>query len=199
MQIKKSIHSQQGFSTFWGVSVILIETIVVVFVFYFLYFFWIENPTPTSNILIVKAFSKRSLDIPKNVDTAGWKKYSDPNLGLTLSYPSDYKLTQEAIFYTQYQGLVISFDSGERHIFSIKVFSLQSGEDLAAAFERLTGVNPNIYQTYAEKVGGRQATVYRQKPGSSDNDQIYFIDNGNLYEADYSSSSVPVLATWQFQ
>ena len=82
------IKDKQGITTFWGISIILIEAVVVFFIFYILYFFWIENPTPTSNILIVRAVSRNVVKIPIKVDTADWLTFEDKTNSFEFKSPN---------------------------------------------------------------------------------------------------------------
>lgn len=193
-----SFKNQQGVTTFWGISIILIESVVVFFIFYILYFFWIENPTPTSNILIIRAFAKRAVVIPKSVDTADWLEYINNSYNFSIQYPADYQVTEDEIIYGNYDGKIISLTKENTNDFSMRIFKVKEEEAVADSFERLTGVSPSIYQSFSEKVNGHQAVVYRQKPGDSSGDQIYFVGNNYLFESAFDEFSIQILATFRF-
>lgn len=193
-----NFHNQKGVSTFWGISIILIEAIIVFFIFYILYFFWIENPTPTSNILIMKAFKEKTLTIPKAVDTTSWLTYSSSLYGLSLKYPAGYSISEDEIAYGQYEGSIISLTEQNQESFSLRFFSLRGDETIAIALERLTSVDPSIYQHFSEEVADKEAIVYRRAPNQTPRDYIYFIGNNYLFESAFDELSVQILATFQF-
>jgi len=192
------LRNQQGITTFWGISIIIIESIVVFFIFYILYFFWIENPMPTSKILIIRAFSKKEITIPKQVETTGWFKYSSQVYGFTFQYPEGYQIAEDTITYGDSSGQMIDLEKDGDSFFSLRIFKIQAEETMAEAFERLTGVNPTIYQSFTEKVDNREAIVYRQQPGEAAGDHIYFINDNYLYESAFDAFSSQILATFQF-
>jgi len=190
--------NQQGTTkirTFWGISIILIECTIVIFVFYFLYFFWIENPTPTSNILIVRAISKKSVSIPSEVNADGWLIYSNSDYGLSIKHPSDYKIKQDDIYYGDEQGILINFEKDNNPEFYFRIFESGANENIAEAYQRLTGISPAAYQSFVQEVGGKEAVVYRVIPGEISGDQIFFIANGYFFEAPFNQGTVNMLAT----
>ncbi len=193
---------QRGISTFWGISIILMEVTVVLFVFYILYFFWIENPTPTSNILIIRTFRSDVVRIPGSVDTTGWVPFSSDDLGISFYYPSTYSLNEDSIAYGTSEGQLIelTFD-GERQ-FSLSAFTLLPSEienaRIDKVFTRLTGINPSVYQSYEEKVNGHPAVVYRQVPGDQPQDHIYFMNDSYFFESVFNTTSAPILSTVRF-
>lgn len=192
------LKNQQGITTFWGISIILIESVIVFFIFYILYFFWIENPTPTSNILIVRAVTKRGITIPKTVNSASWLKYTNSNHGISLKYPIGYVVSDDSIAYGDYEGKVINFEKDGAGDFSIRFFTVADEESIDEAFERLTGVNPSIYQSFTEEVDDHDAVVYRQQPGETTGDRIYFIGNSNFFELEFNETTAQILTTFQF-
>jgi len=190
--------NQQGITkirTFWGISIILIECTIVIFVFYFLYFFWIENPTPTSNILVVRAISKQSVTVPTTVDTSDWLIYSNSDYGFSIKYPSDYEVTDDDIYYGDNQGMLINFNMVNIPQFYLRIFESISDETLDQAYERLTGISPSAYQFFTEKIDDTDAVVYRIIPGDKSGDKIFFIANGYFFEAPFTSTTVDMLAT----
>ncbi len=191
-------YNQQGATrirTFWGISIILIECTIVIFVFYFLYFFWIENPTPTSNILIVRAITKKSVVIPTIVDTTGWLIYSNSDYGFSIKYPSDYTISNDEIYYGENQGKIINFEMDNNSQFNLTIFGSLPDETLAEAYERLTGILPTTYQSFPQVVDDKDAMVYRLVPGDITGDKIFFIGNGYFFEAPFTSDTVNLLAT----
>jgi len=192
------LKNQQGITTFWGIFIILMESVIVVFIFYILYFFWIENPTPTSNILIIRTFTKKAVTIPKSVDTADWLKYINNSYGFSIQYPSDYQATEDEIIYGDYDGKIISLTKGDIDDFSVRIFKIKEEESVADSFERLTGVSPSIYQSFSEKVDDHDAIVYRQEPGDAAGDRIYFMGNNYLFESAFDQFSIQILATFEF-
>ncbi len=184
--------------TFWGVSIILIEAVVVIFVFYILYFFWIENPTPTSNILIVKAFQKQSVQIPESVNTHGWQEYLDGQYGYSFMYPAGYIPVQDEIAYGDNSGELIMLQRDGEENFSLRIFQSPGDETVPEAFQRLTNIDPVIYQSYSETVDSQKATIYRQKPGESSGDMIYFKANEYFFEASFNTFSAEILSTFKF-
>lgn len=191
-------YNQQGVTkirTFWGISIILIECTIVIFVFYFLYFFWIENPTPTSNILIVRAITKRSVVIPETVDTTGWLIYSNSDYGFSIKYPSDYKINEEEIFYGDNSGQLINFQMANNPQFYLRIFESLPKETINEAYKRLTGILPTTYQSFSQTVDDKEAMVFRIIPGDVTGDKIFFIGNGYFFEAPFTSSTVNLLAT----
>lgn len=189
---------QKGITTFWGISIILMESVVVLFVFYILYFFWIENPTPTSNILIVKVFNDQSLSIPKDVDTTGWQIYKNESYGFTLMYPAGYSVSGDEILYNDYQGSLVSLDQAGAPNFSLRLFPIQDNESISLAYERLSNIDASIYQSFNIKIDGTEAVVYRMAPGEEDKDTAYFISNDYLFEVAYNADTVPILSTFKF-
>ncbi|MFZ6035788.1 MAG: hypothetical protein ACOYUK_01475 [Patescibacteria group bacterium] len=195
-----SFFEERGISTFWGISIILMEVVVVFFVFYILYFFWIENPTPTDNILIIRSFRNSIVRIPETVDTTGWLQYQSDETGISFQYPSSDVVSEDTIVYGDAEGRIVELISGQDTVFALKAFPLapdeQSDEvDVAKVFKRLTGVTPNIYQSYTEKIDGMTATVYRQVPGNPPQDHIYFYNQRYFFETIFSSTTAPILAT----
>ena len=184
--------------TFWGISILLIEAVVVFFVFYFLYFFWIENPTPTSNIFIVKAFQKKSIEIPESVNTNGWQEYSDGRYGYSFMYPAGYTTAQDEIAYGDSPGKLIMLQRDGGEYFSLRIFDAAEKETIPEVFQRLTNINPSIYQFYSETVDSEKAVVYRQRPGESSGDMIYFIANDYFFEAPFNTFSTEILSTFKF-
>jgi len=193
-----NIKEQRGVSTFWGISFILMEVTVVVFVFYILYFFWIENPTPTANIYIIKTFKGGTVTIPKDVETTGWLVYSNSSYGFSLKYPTDYKISEDEIVYGLYEGRVFSLSQQDQENFSLRFFPAEGNESVKSAFERLTTINPSVRQSFQEEVGGREAIVYRRAPGQTPSDYIYFIGNGYVFESAFDEFSAQILATFKF-
>ena len=189
---------QKGISTFWGISIILMEVTIVVFVFYILYFFWIENPTPTSNILIMRAFKDRALTIPKAVDTTGWLTYTTSTYGFSLKYPTGYKILEDEIVYGSYEGKVFSLNEQGQESFSLRFFPVEGDESVSSAFERLTTINPSILQSFEEKVGGQAAIVYRRAPDQTPRDYIYFIGNGYVFESAFDVLAAQIFSTFKF-
>ena len=192
------LKNQQGITTFWGISIILMESVVVLFIFYILYFFWIENPTPTSNILIIRTFTKKGVTIPKSVDTADWLKYINNSYNFSIQYPADYQIAEGEITYGNYDGKIISLTKGDVDNFSVRIFKVREEESVADTFERLTGVSSSIYQSFSEKVDDHRAIVYRQKPGDASGDRIYFMGNNYLFESAFDQFSIQILATFKF-
>ncbi len=199
MPISKLANNQKGISTFWGISLVVIEAMVVFFVFYLLYFFWIENPTPTSNILIVRAFQKEStLEIPTSVNTEGWQYYIDEERGFSFRYPDGYTSATDEIVYNTYAGSMVSLRKENRDAFSLRFFSVNGEEDVDQAFERITGIRPVVFQSFQEEVSDTKAVVYRQAPGEPVKDRIYFIANGYFFESAFDELSTLILATFKF-
>lgn len=198
-----SSYYRRSISTFWGISILLMESVVVVFVFYILYFFWIENPTPTSNILIVRTVRGNVLTIPKQVDTTGWIPYTSNDDNFSLMYPADYQMNKDVIIYGEYTGNVFELSKDGTQIFSLRIFPLvgeEIGQDdvLAEVFTRLTSINPEIFQAYDEDVAEVKATVYRQVPGDPPQDFIYFLSSSSFFETVFDNVSADILATFQF-
>ncbi len=185
-------------STFWGISIIIIESVIVFFIFYILYFFWIENPTPTDNILIVRALSNRGLVIPANVNTADWLTYNNEDYNFSFKYPASYDLTNDEIAYGENEGELINLNDTDTTDFYVRVFPIQPEETISSAYLRLTGVNPEAYQFFTEKISGAEAVVYRKLPGDPIGDEIYFISGQYLYEAPFNKNSVNFLSTFKF-
>ncbi len=194
----KNMITKRKITTFWGISILLIESVIVVFVFYFLYFFWIENPTPTDNILIVRALSNRGVVLPKNVDTANWLTYNNNDYNFSFKYPSTHDLTNDEIAYGENEGEIINLNEADTTDFYIHVFPIQPKEVISEVYLRLTGVDPEAYQFFSEKISGVDAIVYRKLPGDPVGDEIYFINDGYLYEAPFNKDSVNFLATFKF-
>lgn len=192
------LSNQRGISTFRGVAIVLVETVIVFFVFYFLYFFWIENPTPTSDILIVRAFNHQQISIPKQVATAGWQEYDDSTRGFSFSYPPETIRYTDTVAYNGFDGTLVSVKDGSIEIFGLRIFPLKGEETIPQAFERLTGVKPSIYQSYEEKVGDTKAMVYRLKPRQKNGDTVYMIHKGYLFEVPLTTSAAQILATINF-
>ncbi len=193
-----SIKDQRGISTFRGVSIILIEIVVVVFVFYFLYYFWIENPVPTSNIFIVRAFKGEVIEIPESVNTTGWEIYENENYNFGISYPAHHTMTQDVITYNETDGTVFALSLGDTEMFYLRVFNILPKETVADTYERITGISPSIYQSYSEKVDGTEATVYRQRAGEDYGDRIYFIGEGFMFESVFDQFAAEILSTFRF-
>ncbi|MCH7492486.1 hypothetical protein IID19_02725 [Patescibacteria group bacterium] len=198
-----SSYYKRSISTFWGISILLMESVVVVFVFYILYFFWIENPTPTSNILIVRTVRGNVLTIPKQVDTTGWIPYTSNDENFSLMYPADYQMSKDIIVYGEYAGNVLELTKDGTQIFSLRIFPLigeEVGQDdvLADVFERLTSIDPGIFQAYEEDVADTKATVYRQVPGETPQDYIYFLSSSSFFETVFDNVSADILATFNF-
>ena len=198
-----SLYYRRSISTFWGISILLMESVVVVFVFYILYFFWIENPTPTSNILIVRTVRGNVLTIPKQVDTTGWIPYTSSDDHFSLMYPSDYQMNKDVIVYGEYPGSVFELSKDGTQVFSLRIFPLveeELGKDdvLADVFTRLTSIDPDIFQAYEEDVADSKATVYRQIPGETPQDYIYFLSSNRFFESVFDDVSAKILATLQF-
>jgi len=190
------IRDQRGVTTFWGISIILMVVTVVVFVFYILYFFWIENPVPTSQILIVRAVQHKAVSIPSNAAAADWLTYENPAYHVSFQYPDQYQVSEDDIYYDTNAGHLITLRDGTAEQFNLRIFAVGSDEDIASALKRLTNIDPSIYQSFTEKVGGQEAVIYRQKPGTPDNDQIYFIHEGYLFQATYNVNTVKILSTF---
>lgn len=198
-----NIFNRRGVSTFWGISIILMEVVIVFFVFYILYYFWIENPTPTSNILIVRTFRGGVVNIPNSVETSGWTQETVAKPAVTFKYPGSLTMTEDGITYGTFDGRIVELHDGDTLVFSLRVFPLQTGEqggevDLAKVFQRLVGISPSVFQSYPEKVGGHTALVYRQKPGSASGDRIYFSGEGYFFEAGFDQQSANILSTFTF-
>lgn len=168
------------------------------FVFYVLYFFWIENPTPTSNILLVRVFRDDAINIPEQVDTTGWLQYTNSSLGFSMQYPAGYRVTEEQIVYGEYEGKLLDFQQTGAQTLSLRAFPAVDNETIAQAYERLTGVSPDVYQSFTEEVADTDALVYRLTPGINTNDSIYFIGNSYLFEMPYNQTAAKVLATFNF-
>ena len=194
-----SIKDQRGITTFWGISIILMEAVVVFFVFYTLYFFWIENPTPTSNILIMKVFKPgSSIDIPDEVDTDGWLSYQNNSYNFSLKYPTGYDISEDSLMYGEYEGKSISFNKPSEDSFGIRIFKVMEEEKIADTYERLTGVDPSIYQHVVMEVAGIEAAMYRTAPGDLVQDKIYFVNDGSLFEVSYHDFAAQILSTFKF-
>jgi len=189
---------QKGISTFWGISIILIEAVVVFFVFFVLYFFWIENPTPTSRIFLVRALGKKEVSIPKQVDTAEWLTYSSNAYRFSLRYPFGYNFADDEIIYGSYPGREFSLSREGASGFSLRFFPVETEETVAEAFQRLSGVDPSIFQSFNEKVAGSEAIVYRRDLGQTPSDYIYFIGSGYLFESPFDEFSAQILVNFIF-
>ncbi|MFA5135150.1 MAG: hypothetical protein WC505_05215 [Patescibacteria group bacterium] len=185
-------------STFWGISTIIILSMVVVFVFYFLYFFWIENPTPTSNILVVRAFQRRAISIPDTVDTAALVSYADFENKFSLYLPVGYSVNYDEIYYGETPGTIVTFSKSNAESFSMRIFSAQENTSIEDSFRQITNVELSPLQWFSEEVDGREAVVYRMQPGDPNGDQLYFLWNGMLFEVPFNERSVQVLATFEF-
>jgi len=190
--------NQQGITTFWGISIILIEAVVVVFVFYILYFFWIENPTPTSDISLVRLVNHQAVTMPSHVDTTGWLTLDRSDYYISVQYPDTWQISDDTITYGTTEGHIISFQDNKTEKFSLRVFPVKASESIPQALTRLTSIDPAIYQSHTERIDGREAIVYRQRPGRSTDDRIYFIGSGYLFEAPFNATTAPILSTFKF-
>jgi len=191
--------NQKGLTTFWGISIVLIEAVIVFFIFYILYFFWIENPTPTSNILIVRAVTKEGVAIPNSIDTATWTQYVDEENGFNLQFPLAYQKKSEKITYGTNEGDMITLEEEGGSYFQITIFSVEEDEEIDEAYERLTSIKPTIYQSFEEEVDNHDAIVYRQSPGEAKGDRIFFIGNNKLFETKFNKFNARILATFTFK
>lgn len=205
MQSVMTLRNQKGITTFWGISIILMEAVVVFFVFYILYFFWIENPTPTSDILIIRTFNKRNVvDIPVSVDATGWLAYGSSVSNFSLRYPGDLTLTEDDIVYGTSEGNLIEFQRAGATVFSVRVFPLTEEEKndsdtlIPDVFTRIISFDPSVYQSYMRQVDDVEAVVYRQVPGDSSQDFIYFMSADNFFEANFNQTAANILSTFQF-
>ena len=189
--------NQRGITTFWGISIILMVVTVVLFVFYILYFFWIENPVPTSEIILVRAVRHQSVSIPSSVDTTGWLKLDDATNQISFQYPATQVIHTDEITYGTTSGTMISLLQDTTEQFNLRIFPATADETVADAFQRITGIDPSAYQSFAEKLGGEAAVIYRQKAGTLNNDRIYFIHAGYFFEAPYSAATVDILSTFK--
>jgi hypothetical protein len=189
---------QRGITTFWGISIILMVVVVVVFVFYILYFFWIENPVPTSEITIVRAVRHQSVSIPSSVDTSGWETYENASYRISFKYPDPLTINEDEISYGTTPGNLVVLLQDTTEKFNMRVFPSQAEEAVPAAFQRITGIDPSAYQSFTEKLNGEEATIYRQKAGTLNNDRIYFIHGKYFFEAPYNTYSVMILSTFKF-
>ena len=193
-----NVKNQQGVSTFWGVSIILIEAAAVFFVFYFLYFFWIENPLPTEYISVVGPFDRSAVKLPISVQTSGWLKYQNVTFGFSLQYPADYKISEDEIVYGNNAGHIFGLSRQGQETFWLRIFSSQNDDSIAAAYERLTGINPSTYQSFSRKIGGIEAMAYRIAPGNKPQDHLVFIGNKYFFEAPLDNNTAPILSTFKF-
>jgi len=194
----RKINNQAGITTFWGISLILMMSIVVFFIFYVLYFFWIENPLPTSNILLIRTFAKQTLTVPDQLDTAGWIQYSDNSIGYNLKYPDNWVLANDQISYGAYDGKVFSLSNNNQEAFAMNIFNLEVGEDWVAAFRRLTGVDSTVYQSYQMEIKLANGIVLRLRTGRASSDRLYFTGNGYLFEVPLDQTAVNILSTFYF-
>ncbi len=190
--------NQQGISTFWGVSIILIEAVMVFFVFYFLYFFWIENPLPTEYIAVVAPFDRRAVKLPISVQTNGWLKYQNVTFGFSIQYPADYKIFEDEIIYGNNAGHIFGLSRQGQEIFWLRIFSYQADDSIATAYKRLTGINPSIYQSFSRKIGKIEAVAYRVNPGNPLQDHLVFMGNNYFFEAPLDNNTAPILSTFKF-
>ncbi|MDD5040317.1 MAG: hypothetical protein PHY34_04170 [Patescibacteria group bacterium] len=199
MRNEMSIRNQAGVTTFWGISIILMEVVIVFFVFYILYFFWLENPTPTSNILIVRVFQRGEVvKIPSTVNSAAWSQYEQPGF-FTVQYPAEYSVSEDSITYGSTTGSMVVFTRQDNmEAFSIRYFGINEDEEIGEAYERLTGIHPGIYQSYTEKVDTADAIIYRLQAGTASNDHIFFLGKGNLFEVPFTTTTAEVLTTFRF-
>lgn len=192
------ISFKREISTFWAISTIIILSMVVVFIFYFLYFFWIENPTPTSNILVVRAFQKRAVVIPGSVDTEDLISYADFENRFKVYLPSGYSIEYDEIFYGETEGTVVTFLKEGSDSFVMRIFDALQDESIKDSFYRIASVDLSSLQWFREEIDGHEAVVYRLKPGDPSGDQLYFIWNSLLFEVPFNKSTVQVLATFEF-
>lgn len=190
------LKDQRGITTFWGISIILMEVVVVIFVFYILYYFWIENPVPTSEITLIRAVRHQAVSIPHDVAQTDWLTYENPTYAVSFRYPDTYTLSEDDIYYDTNAGHLITLREGTAERFSLRIFAAGTDESITDTLKRLTHIDPSIYQSFNEKVGGQAATIYRQKPGTADNDQIYFLHHGYLFQAPFNAVTVDVLSTF---
>lgn len=190
---------QRGVTTFWGISVILMEVVVVLFVFYILYFFWIENPTPTDDIVIVKLFRRSGVSIQPQAGPVEWQTYQNITYSIALRYPAGYTVKEGPIDYNAVAGHVFSLMSGDREQFWLRIFPrLPSDDDIATAYQRLTNINPSVYQTYKQRVSGGEAIAYRVAPGQAPQDHVYFMSSDYFFEAPMDAQSAQILGTLLF-
>lgn len=189
---------EQGISTFRGISIILMEVVVVVFVFYFLYYFWIENPVPTDNILVVRTFHNTAVTIPSTVDISGWLEYTSDTYGFSLHYPVGYQVAEDKITYGSSDGHIISLVKNDAEAFWLHIFPRQDAETIAQVFQRLTTVDPTVYQSFNQRVSGAEAVAYRLTPGQVTQDHVYFIGNNYFFESPLNAFSAPILGTLTF-
>ncbi|MFH1207871.1 MAG: hypothetical protein V1668_04755 [Patescibacteria group bacterium] len=197
MQKMIDTKDQRGITTFWGISIILMVVTVVVFVFYILYFFWIENPVPTSEIFIIRAVKHQSVSIPSSVNATGWQAFENGSYRISFKYPGTLTVHEDEITYGTTAGNMLSLLQDTVEEFNLRIFPVKADETVAIAFERITGIDPSAYQSFTEKLGGEEAAVYRQQPGTSQNDRIYFIHAGYIFEAPYNASTVNILSTFK--
>ncbi|MFH0804892.1 MAG: hypothetical protein V1916_01710 [Patescibacteria group bacterium] len=189
---------QRGVTTFWGISIILMEAVVVFFVFYILYFFRIENPTPTSNIAIVRMVARRALSVPQTVDTAGWLTYSNNSAGVQFHYPPDYRYAADEIQYNATPGTLLTFQNSTADKFELRYFLMSGTMPVSQAFQFVTSIDPSVYQQYGQTVGGQQASVFRQRAGVNSGDFIYFVANSYLFEVPFNTFNASILSTFKF-
>lgn len=192
------IKNQRGLTTFWGISIILMVSLVIIFVFYILYFFWIENPVPTSEITIVRAVRHQSVSIPSKVDTTGWLTFENSGYGVRFQFPVTLAPSEDDIIYGSTSGRIVSLRDATGEQFSLRVFMAKADETIPTAFQRITGIDPSAYQSFNEEVGDEEAIIYRQKAGTLNNDRIYFIHGKYFYEVPFSTSTVNILSTFKF-
>lgn len=190
--------NQNGVTTFWAISIILIEVFVVVFVFYFLYYFWIENPIPTEEIRIVGLVRHHPTKVPNNPDTTGWQTYENVTYGFSFSYPAGYQVTDEQIDYGTATGYIFSLSENENEVFWLRVFPRVEDETVAAAYKRLTNIEPSIYQSYRQEIGEVEAVIYRVAPKQPDQDHVYFTPNKYFFEAPLNALTAPIISTIRF-
>jgi len=198
MFINMNMRNQQGISTFWGVSIILMEAVAVFFVFYFLYFFWIENPTPTEYIAVIRPFNRTAVQLPVSAETSTWLKYQNVTFGFSLQYPADYKISEDEIIYGDNTGHIFSLTRQGQETFWLRIFPAQADESITEAYKRLTNVNPSTYQLFPRKIGGVEAIAYRVAPGRKPQDHLVFIGNRYFFEAPLDNNTAPILSTFKF-
>jgi hypothetical protein len=196
MHMTMNLKNQQGITTFWGISVILMECVVVLFVFYILYFFWIENPTPTDTIIFIRPFSHHSVVMPTSVETTGWQIHQDVTYGFSFLYPSSYTTTEDEIDYNGQKGHIVSLLNQDKEVFWLRIFPRQGEESIAQAFRRLIGINPATYQSYDLKLSGIEATAYRIAPNTAVQDNVYFFGNNYFFESPFNTIGASILFTF---
>jgi hypothetical protein len=193
-------NNQQGITTFWGISIIFMEVVVVLFVFYILYFFWIENPTPTDDIVIVKLFRRPTVSISSiQQPPSDWSTYQNVTFSFALRYPSSYKIKEGEIDYNAAKGHVFSLLKDGQEKFWLRIFPCQpSDKTIAAAYQRLTNIDPTVYQAYPQRVSGGEAIVYRLAPGAKPRDHVFFMSSDYFFEAPLDTLSAQILGTFIF-